>query len=331
MAQLGDQEITGQYAIYCADCIEGMASLPAKAVGFSIYSPPFGGIYNYSSSDRDLSNCRSYEEFLEHYAYQVDGKTRLTMPGRISAVHCMDVPKAGSDHGLMDLPGDIIRIHQAKGWRFHDRKYVWKEPLKVAIRTRALGLRHSQIVKDSTLCRSALADQILAFRAPGTNQEPVAHSSGLSDYAGDWEASKHVAAETSLATLQAKYQGWGDPKTNKLSHWIWQRYASAFWDDIRVGNVLPYKQARDPEDEKHIHPLQLDVIERCLTLWSNPGDVVLSPFMGVGSEIFAAVANGRRGVGFELKPTYYRQASQNIAAAAEGWRTRPGQMEIQAA
>lgn len=311
------QIVEDRYALYNGDCCEVLPSLPTESVGMSIYSPPFGGLYHYSSSDRDLSNAGSYEAFLDHYAFVVAEIARLTKPGRLTVVHCADVPTDG--HYLRDLPGDIVKMHERFGLRFHDRKTIWKEPLKVAIRTRALGLRHSQIVKDSSMCRSALGDYILAFRKEGTNKEPIAHPEALTHYAGELDPVKRV--ELGYAPIPPEllaYRDWnGDPNANKLSHWIWRRYASCVWSDVRIGRVLPYRSARESEEEKHVHPLQLDVIERCLTLWSNPDDAVLTPFMGVGSEVYAAVGMGRRGIGIELKASYFRQAAANMNAAGE--------------
>lgn len=299
-----EQTITERYAVYNGDSCEVLADLPDASVDFSIYSPPFADLYNYSSSDRDLSNCATYEEFLAHYDFIVGQVARLTKPGRLTAVHCMDLVK-GTD--LLDLPGDIVKIHERHGFIYHDRKSIWKEPLRVAMRTRALGLRHSQIVKDSSLCRSALADYVLTFRKKGSNKTPIAHPVGLLNYAGETEVPRELL----------RYREWKDPKTNKLSHWIWRRYASAIWGDIRAGRVLPYRPARESEEEKHVCPLQLDVIERALMLWSNPGETILTPFAGVGSEVFGAVRLGRRAIGCELKPTYYRQLLKNLAMVDE--------------
>ena len=301
------QDITDKYALYQGDCIEVMPSIPAESVHFSIYSPPFSGLFVYSSSDQDLSNCSNDEDFLRHYEFVVEQIARVTMAGRCTAVHCMDVPKPGQV--LSDFPGDIIRLHAKHGFDYVARHAIWKEPLAVAIRTRALGLTHRQIVKDSTIATNAGADYLLIFRKRGENKIPVRHPTGFSYYAGEREIPEG---------LVAKYAGWTDPQTNKLGHWIWQQYASAMWDDIRVSRVLPFKPARDPDDEKHCHPLQLDVIERCLQLRTNSGEVVLTPFMGVGSEVFGAVRAGRRGIGIELKASYYRQAVKNVRAGAEG-------------
>ena len=306
---VADQHITERFAIYQGDCIEVMQDLKDEFCHLSIYSPPFGGLYHYSSSERDLSNCKDYNEFFEHYRFVVQELFRLTLPGRMTAVHCMDVPSgnSGRDH-LIDFPGDIIRLHESIGFNYIARYHIWKEPLGVRNRTMAKNLAHKTIVEDSSLCSVASADYLLVFRKKGTNPTPIAHPVGLLNYAGD-RVMPHE--------LQ-KYKGWtGNQIENRYSHWIWRQYASAFWDDIRIGNVLPYKESKDEEDEKHIHPLQLDVIERCIALWSNPKEIVLTPFMGVGSEVFQAVKMNRLGMGVELKPSYYRQAVKNIEVALQ--------------
>lgn len=312
-----DQLITPHFALYHGDCCEVMPTLPDGSVHLSVYSPPFGGLYHYSSSERDLSNCRSYEEFFEHYEFVVREIYRLTMPGRITAVHCMDVPKAGANiAGHRDFPGDIIRLHERVGFEYTPRICIWKEPLGVRNRTMAKALAHRQIVEDSTLTNVAGADYLIAFRKQGKNPVPVVHPTGLHEYAGERE----------IPTELRTYRGHtGNQIENRYSHWIWRQYASCFWDDIRIDRVLPFKEARDEEDEKHVHPLQLDVIDRCLTLWSNPGEVVFTPFMGVGSEVYASVAAARKGIGVELKDTYYRQAVRNVSDAL---RNRPHQNEL---
>lgn len=303
-----DQTITDRYALYNGDCVEVMASLPDNAVDMSVYSPPFCGLYNYSSDERDLSNCGGYAEFFEHYEYTVREIHRLTKPGRISAVHCMDIPRAGANTGggLIDFTGDIIRLHERLGFQYTARYAVWKEPLGVRNRTMAKGLAHQQLVEDSSLCDVASADYLVVFRKKGANTVPVEHPRGLLRYAGSRPMPSDI--------LQWKGHE-GKQIENRYSHWIWRQYASAFWDDVRIERVLPYKESRDPDDERHVHPLQLDVIERACVLWSNPGEVVLTPFMGVGSECYGAVINGRRAIGIELKPSYYRQAVKNMADA----------------
>jgi DNA modification methylase len=302
-----EQVIKDRYAIYLGDCLEVMPSLPDGSIHLSVYSPPFAGLYHYSSSERDLSNCLDRDQFFEHYEFVVREIFRLTMPGRMTAVHCMDVPSGntGTDY-LTDFPGDIIRLHEKIGFHYVARYHVWKEPLGVRNRTMAKNLAHKTIVEDSSRCTVASADYLLVFRRKGNNPVPITHPTGLTEYAGE----RVIPAEL----LQFRNFS-GNQIENRFSHWIWRQYASAFWDDIRIDRVLPFKAARDQEDEKHVHPLQLDVIERALTLWSNAGENVLTPFMGVGSEVFEAVRLGRRGIGVELKPSYYRQAVKNIAHA----------------
>lgn len=311
-----DQTITDNYAIYNGDCIEVMKSLPDNKIDMSIYSPPFCGLYNYSSDERDLSNCQSYQQFFVHYDFVIAEVARLTKPGRISAVHVMDVPGKGNGDtakmgvganvgtGLIDFPGDVIRAHEKHGFVFAGRRFIWKEPLGVRNRTMAKGLAHAQIVKDSTLCDVAGADQLLMFRKEGNNEIPVTHEHGLMTYAGELKPPSDIL----------RYKGWnGNQIENRYSQWIWRQYASSHWLDIRIGRVLPYKESRDPEDERHVHPLQLDVIERAVELWSNPGEIVLTPFMGVGSEAYGAVLNGRKAIGIELKKSYYLQAVKNLS------------------
>lgn len=303
-----DQKLTDYYAIYNGDCLEVMPKMSDKSIHLSVYSPPFAGLYHYSSSDRDLSNARSYGEFFEHYRFVVKELSRVTMPGRMSCVHCMDVPSSnnGKTDYLIDFPGDIIRLHAEHGWIYVARYHVWKEPLTVRNRTMTKALAHKTIVDDSSRCTVASADYLLVFRRKGENPIPIAHPTGLMHYAG----SREIPQELLM------YRGWtGNQIENRFSHWIWRQYASAFWDDVRLDRVLPYKPARDAEDEKHVHPLQLDVIERAITLWSNPGETMLTPFGGVGSEPFGAVINGRRAVAVELKPSYYRQMEKNLAEA----------------
>lgn len=299
-----DQVVNEHYALYLGDCMDVMAAMPADSLHLSIYSPPFGGLYTYSSDERDLSNCLNYDEFFEHYAYVVQALHRLTMPGRMSAVHCMDVPtgNTGLDH-LRDFPGAIIRLHEAHGWAYIARYHIWKEPLTVRNRTMTKSLSHKMVTVDSTRCSIANADYLLIFRRSGTNTIPVAHPNGLTEYAG----------ERKMPSELLQYRNWqGSQLENRYSQWVWRRYADAFWDDVRLDRVLPHKQAREDDDERHVHPLQLDVIDRALVLWSNPGERVFTPFMGVGSEVYAAVRQGRKGIGAELKASYYHQAVKNV-------------------
>lgn len=296
--------ITENYAIYQGDCMEVMQSIPPKSIHFSIYSPPFGGLYQYSSDERDLSNCLDRDEFFDHYEFVVKEKARITMPGRMTAVHCTDIPtgNSGLDH-LIDFPGDLIRLHEKHGWEFVARHFIWKEPLLVRNRTMTKSLSHKGITIDSTKSSIANADQLLIFRNAGTNLIPVAHPNGLDTYAGEKEVPRDLR----------QYRRWqGNQIENRYSHWIWRQYADAFWLDIRIDNVLPYKEGRDEDDEKHVHPLQLDVIERGLQLYVNPGETVLTPFMGVGSEVYQSVKSGRKAIGIELKESYFNQAIRNL-------------------
>lgn len=306
-----DQVITDQYAIYNADCMEMLRGLPDGAVHLSVYSPPFGGLYHYSSDPRDMSNCADYDEFFDHYTHVVRELSRVTMKGRCSAVHCMDVPNGNCQFtSYTDFPGDIIRLHDREGFDFVARHAIWKEPLGVRRRTMQKNLAHMTAVEDSVMCGVASADYLLVFRKRGENPVPVANPVGFLYYAGD--DSKMPTEVRSLRGFQ------GDQKQNKFSHWIWRRYASSIWDDIRLGRVLPHEESKDEDDEKHVHPLQLDVIDRVIQMRSNPGEVVLTPFMGVGSEVYSAVTAGRRGIGAELKSSYFKQAARNLESAAAG-------------
>jgi len=304
------QEVGARYAMYCGDCLKVMPTLPDESVHLSVYSPPFAGLYQYSSHEADLSNCTSYEQFMDHYEFVVCELSRLTMPGRMTAVHCADVPRSNTGKGdsLMDFPGDIIRLHERHGWGYVARYHVWKEPLGVRNRTMTKGLAHKTIVDDSSRCSVASADYLLVFRRKGENSVPIEHPHGLTEYAGERKVPEELL----------RYRGWeGNQIENRYSHWVWRQYASAFWDDVRLDRVLPFQEARDEEDERHVHPLQLDVIDRCLALWSNPNDRVLTPFMGVGSEVYSAVRAGRFGIGVELKPSYFFQALKNIASIGD--------------
>lgn len=312
-----DQKITDRYAIYQGDCIEVMPKFKKESIHLSIYSPPFGGLYHYSSSERDLSNCKDYDEFFKHYRYVVEELFRLTLPGRMTAVHCAEVSSGntGTDYRI-DFPGDIIRLHNELGWYYIARYCVWKEPLGVRNRTMAKNLAHRTIVEDSSRCSNAAADYLLIFRKKGDNPIPITHPVGLLEYAGERKPPSDI-----LSLKGYK----GNQIENRYSHWIWRQYASAFWDDVRLGHVLPFQKSRDEEDEKHVHPLQLDVIERSLILWSNPNEIIFTPFMGVGSEVYGALINNRKGIGIELKASYYRQAIKNIEMGVQHGRANGDQ------
>ncbi|MFQ5471265.1 MAG: DNA-methyltransferase [Dehalococcoidia bacterium] len=293
-----DQLVTDAFAIYHGDACEVLPRIPDESVGLSIFSPPFADLYTYSDSERDLGNSQSYAQFFEHFEFIARELLRLLKPGRSICVHCMELPATIVREGyigLRDFPGDVLRLFEKCGFIYHSRVVIWKDPLIAAVRTKALGLAHKTLVKDSSMCRAGLPDYVLTFRKAGGNPEPIAHlPEGLRIYiGGDDPGGEGV----------------------KRSHNIWRRYASPVWMDIRQSRVLPFREARDEDDQKHICPLQLDVIERCLVLWSNPGDVVLTPFMGVGSEVYGAVRAGRKGLGIELKGSYYRQARANVESA----------------
>lgn len=316
---VSDQVITSDYAIYNGDCVEVVADLPTNSVDMTVYSPPFAGLFQYSGDERDMSNCTSYGQFYEQYKFLIGHIHRLTKPGRVSAVHCMDINEtsAGGSH---DLPGNIIRLHQEAGFEYLGRRLKWNEPLAVRLRTMVKGLAHMTICDDSTKSSIAHADYILFFRKAGENKVPVSHERGFLRYFGEEVMPPEVR----------QFRGFdGDQKLNKFSHYVWRRYASSAWMDIRASNaqlcgdglkaraVVDDGEAREPDDVKHVHPLMLDIIHRCVELYTNPGETVLTPFMGVGSEVYSPVYLGRRGIGVELKGSYFRQAVKNIACAKE--------------
>lgn len=320
-----DQKITDKYAIYNSDCMFVLPQIGEESIDLSVYSPPFAGLYNYSSSELDFSNCATRDEFLKQYEFLIKEVARVTKPGRITAVHCTDV--FDNTSRLWDFPHEIIRLHEAAGFEYRNRITVWKEPLKVRMRTMVQSLMHKFIVEDSTRCFTAMPDYVLIFTKKGENPVPVTHEKGLSRYFGDVPVLPNIVkaynnangttfdTDTLWEYLQSKYKNWDDPKSNKLSHYIWQRYASSVWDDIRIDNVLPFRDSKDPDDEKHVHPLQLDVIDRIIELYSNPGEVVFTPFMGVGSEVYSPVSLGRKAIGIELKDSYFKQAILNLEKA----------------
>jgi DNA modification methylase len=342
---MANELITDNFAVYEDDCLEVMPHFPDKSIHFSIYSPPFGGglggLYHYSSSPRDLSNNQNYAEFLYHYDFVVSEIARLTMPGRITAVHCMDTPRGNTGKStdyILDFPGDIIELHVrcrkedctapemerrngicGHGWfGYTARHCIWKEPLAVRNRTMSKKLAHKTIVKDSSLAGVAGADYLLIFRRSGENKEPISHPNGLLVYAGKRQIPPNLI----------RYRGWeGNQIENKYSHWIWRQYASSFWDDIRIDNVLPFRESKEEDDEKHVHPLQLDVIDRALDLYSNIGDKVLTPFMGVGSEVYSAVKAHRVGIGIELKESYFKQAIMNLETVKQDDLRQPNFLE----
>lgn len=303
-----DQSINERYALYHADCMEVLPTLPGESIDLSVYSPPFPELYQYSDDVRDMTNCVTYDESIDQYRFVVKEISRLTMPGRLSCVHCTDLR-----HGSMyqrDFPGDIVRVHEEVNMHFFCRVTIWKDPWEFARRTRMKSLMHKTVsVVDSATSRIAPADFLLVFKKAGVNKNPIKHEKGFRRYIGGNPIPGDLLRDF------GSYRG--DPRNNLLSHWIWRQYASPVWMDIRRGRILPHREARENVEEKHACPLQLDVIERCLLLWSNPGETVLTPFMGVGSEVFGSLINQRRALGIELKPTYYRQAVKNCESALD--------------
>jgi DNA modification methylase len=294
MANCLEQHIGTDFALYNGDCCEVIQSIPDESIHLSVFSPPFADLYAYSDSPRDMGNCRNYDEFFVHFGVLIEQLMRVLVPGRICAVHCMDIPSMKERDGVIgvkDFSGDIIRAFQRAGFVYHSRTLIWKDPLIEATRTKAIGLMHKQLCKDSTMSRCGLPDYLLAFRKPGQNPLPVEHPDGLTEYHGADDPGEHGV---------------------KRSHNIWRAYASPVWMDVRQTNTLNFREAREEKDEKHVCPLQLDTIARAVTLWSNSGEVVLTPFAGVGSEAYGAVKLGRRGIGIELKPSYYKQAVKNL-------------------
>lgn len=322
-----DQIITENYAIYNGDCMAVLPTLEEKSIDLVVYSPPFAGLYNYSSSENDFSNCESKEQFLEQYEFMVKEMSRITKNGRINAVHCTDV--FDNTCRLWDFPNEIIRIHTKYGFEYRNRITIWKEPLKVRMRTMVQSLMHKFIVEDSTKCFTAMPDYILIFTKKGENEIPVTHPFGMNHYAGEVPILPNILRAWNNANNSSlnEEELWEhlnnineDDKITKLNHYVWQRYASSVWDDIRIDNVLPFRDSKEEDDEKHVHPLQLDVIDRLIELYSNPGEVVLTPFMGVGSEVFSPVSMGRKAIGIELKDSYFKQAKLNLIEASKRFK-----------
>ena len=327
-----DQEIKENYAIYNGDCMDVLPQLDSESIDLSVYSPPFAGLYNYSSSERDFSNCENKEQFLDQYDFLIAEMSRVTKPGRINAVHVTDV--FDNTCRLWDFPHEVIKLHIKHGFEYRNRITIWKEPLKVRMRTMVQSLMHKFIVEDSTKCFTAMPDYVLVFTKKGENEVPVTHPYGINHYAGEIPILPNILRawnNANKAELNAE-QLWEhlnnvnkEDEITKLNHYIWQRYASSVWDDIRIDNVLPFRDSKEEDDEKHVHPLQLDVIDRLVELYSNPNEVVLTPFMGVGSEVFSPVSMGRKAIGIELKDSYFKQAKLNLAEASKRFNVKSKQ------
>jgi len=289
-----NQFFTKNSALYHGDSTEVTKGIPDNSIGFSVFSPPFAELYTYSNSERDMGNSKDYDEFWVQFKFLLSEIYRITKPGRNVSIHCMDIPAMKERDGFIgikDFSGDIKNVMEDKGFIYHSRVTVWKDPLLEVTRTKAIGLQHKQLMKDSAISRQGLPDYILTFRKPGINEEPIKNN---------FEANEYYGKNEPIA------QG------IKRSHLIWQKYASPVWMDIRQTKTLNFREGRSEDDEKHICPLQLDTIARCIDLWTNPGDIVFSPFGGVGSEPYQAVKMGRKGISCELKESYWKQAIKNI-------------------
>lgn len=314
-----NQYMGKNFALYCGDCIEIMKGIPDNSIHGEGFSPPFASLYTYSASERDMGNARTNEEFLVNFRFAAKELYRILMPGRLMWVHCMDIPAMKERDGfigLNDFPGQLIKMFQDEGFIYHSRVVIWKDPLIEATRTKALGLMHKQVVKDSSMCRQGLPDYLIVLRKPGNNPEPVSHPNGFETFIGENEptARKGIPILKSQAAIKDKHS---QIKINDpvYSHQVWRRYASPVWMDINQSRTLNREAAREEKDERHICPLQLDVIDRAIELWTNPGDTFLSPFAGIGSEVREAVSMGRKAIGIELKESYFNQAVINCKQA----------------
>lgn len=282
---------------YNCDCVEGIKGLPSESIGLTVFSPPYGNLYVYSDSPRDMGNCLTDSEFYSHFGFLLSELYRVTIPGRIIAVDCMNIPAMkGKDGyiGLKDFRGDLIWFFQKQGFIFHSEHCIWKDPLIEATRTKALGLMHKQLIKDSSMSRAGIPQYLLAFRKPGANPFPINHPQGMDEFVGE-----------------------DPPNEGNLSHERWRRYASPVWMDINPSRTLNFRAARDEKDEKHLCPMSLDIIDRAIWLWSKKTEVVLDPFSGVFSTGYCAIVAERRFIGFELKPSYFNAGLSNMRAAEE--------------
>tara|TARA_R110000772_G_scaffold189416_2_gene300417 strand:+ start:636 stop:1637 length:1002 start_codon:yes stop_codon:yes gene_type:complete len=328
-----EQFIKDNYAIYNGDCMDILPTLEDESIDLSVYSPPFAGLYNYSSSEKDFSNCNSKDEFLLQYEYLIKEIARVTKAGRITAVHCQEILTNTTKHILYDFPHDIIKLHEKYGFTYNNRITIWKEPLQVRMRTMVRSLMHKNIAEDSTMCFTAIPDYVLIFKKKGENKVKVTNKDGFKIYHGETPL---------LPAMEQKYGKWEhiiekyknnnnegqNHLKNKLSQIIWQRYASSVWDDIRNDNKLAFRDSREDDDEKHVHALQLDIVDRIVELYSNEGEVVLTPFMGVGTEVYSPVSLGRKAIGIELKDSYFKQATINLKDANSRFDVETKQKEL---
>jgi DNA modification methylase len=312
MGSVKNQIITDKYALYNGDCVEVLGNLDDESVDYQIFSPPFASLYTYSDDDRDMGNVKDDAEFYEHYKFLIAEQFRITKPGRNVSFHCMNLPSTKSRDGyigIKDFRGDLIKAYQDAGFIYHSEVCIWKCPVIAMTRTHALGLLHAQIKKDSAMSRMGLPDYVVTMRKPGENPNPVVGE--FKYYCGEKPPpgfKKHEYNDGRVIYL---------PSNTNTSVDVWQKYASPIWDDINQTNTLNFTEGRDSDDERHICPLQLDVIERCLQLWTMPGDLVVTPFLGIGSEAYMAVKMGRKAIGAELKDSYFNLAARNVEQATK--------------
>lgn len=308
MINVIDQHEGKHFKLWNADCVDVTSGIPDGTLHYTIFSPPFESLYTFSDNPRDMSNCTTSETFWTHFKFLIAELYRATMPGRLCSIHCMQLPTSKTRDGfigLRDFRGEIIRGFQDAGWIYHSEVCIRKDPVAAMQRSKSIGLLHKQICKDSAMSRMAVADYVVTMRKPGDNAEPV--SGPFDVYYGD-----ETTPMGPLVTETGKMRTTNRPGDPWYSIAVWQRYAEPVWMDINQGDVLSHKVARAEADERHISPLQLTVIRRCIDLWSNPGDVVYSPFAGIGSELYCAVDMGRKAVGAELKASYFKQAVANL-------------------
>jgi DNA modification methylase len=323
MSAVMNQEINDLFALYNADCVEVARTIPENSIDFSVFSPPFESLYVYSNIDRDMGNSRSTEEFWAHYKFLIAEQLRIQKPGRLVAIHCMNIPTSKVKDGyigLRDFRGEIRRAYEDAGFIFHSEVVIWKDPVMQMQRTKALGLLHKQVLKDSAMSRQGLPDYLVVMRKPGINPDPI--GGPFEQFIGDGLDVSREAYERQAAQARAEgIEPWSFETWRSTA--VWQRYASPVWMDINASRTLQYMSAREEDDERHIAPLQLDVIERAIELWTNPGDVVFSPFTGIGSEGYCAIEMGRRFIGAELKRSYFETARRNLLQAVAEVNTQP--------
>jgi len=329
------QKLTEKYAIYNSDCMEVVTNMPDESIDLSVYSPPFANLYTYSSDEKDMSNVEDTNQFIKQYEYLVKEMARVTKSGRINAIHITDICDVSGT--LTDFPSEVIRLHKKYGFEYKNRITVWKEPLKVRIKTMVQSLMHKYIMEDSTKCFTANPDYILVFKKKGENKVPVTHTFGINHYAGEtlilpniltaWNNANESNLNASQLAEHLKSIN-EDDKVTKYNHVVWQRYASSVWDDVRGGVVMPFKDSKEDDDEKHVTPTQLDVIDRLIELYSNENETILTPFMGVGTEVYSAVSMNRKAIGIELKDSYYKQAILNVKEADKRFKETAEQITL---